>query len=137
LNASSTTEGIVSDFKRFFNDRWMSFDNLTILSFHDAAGNIINGPTVPGNSQILLPVQDEALGNCRSQGVKFVRVQCVLDFAPLITAAPYPISTILHVSYYIELPQELRAMVNGAGGAYNLVLFLGVDDLRTLTPNEV
>jgi hypothetical protein len=46
LNASSTTEGIVSDFKRFFNDRGMSFANLTILSFHDAAGNIINGTTV-------------------------------------------------------------------------------------------
>ena len=40
LNANSTTEGIGSDFKRYFNDRWMSFDNLTILSFHDAAGAI-------------------------------------------------------------------------------------------------
>ncbi len=28
-------------------------------------------------------------------------------------------------------------MVNGVGGAYNLVSFLGVDDLCTLTPPEV
>ncbi len=71
----------------------MSFDNLTILSFHDTAGDIINDTTTPRNLQIFLPVQDGNLLNCRSQGVKFVRIQCILDFAPLVTAAPYPIST--------------------------------------------
>ena len=54
-----------------------------------------------------------------------------------MTAAPYPISMILWVAYYIELPQVLRAMTNGAGVAYNLVSFLGVDDLCTFTPPEV
>ena len=137
LNANSTTEGIVSDFKRYFNDQWMSFNNLTILYFHDAASAIINDTTTPGNSQILLPVQDGNLLNCRSQGLKFVCVQCILDFAPLLTAAPYSISTTLRVSYYIELPQESRTMRNGAGGAYNLVSFLGVDDLRLMTLPEV
>ena len=95
LNANSTTEGIVSDFKRYFNDQWMSFNNLTILYFHDAASAIINDTTTPGNSQILLPVQDGNLLNCRSQGLKFVCVQCILDFASLLTAAPYSISTTL------------------------------------------
>jgi hypothetical protein len=95
LNASSTTEGIISNFKRYFYDRWMSFDNLMILSFHDLAGNIINNTTTPANPQILLPVQDGNLVNCRSQGVRFVRIQCVMDFASLVTAALYPISTIL------------------------------------------
>jgi hypothetical protein len=41
------------------------------------------------------------------------------------------------VSYYIELPQGSRANVNGVGGAYTLVGYLGVDDLCTLTPNDV
>ncbi len=95
LNASSTTEGIISDFKSYFYDRWMSFDNLTILSFHDLAGNIINNTTTPADLQILLPVGDGNLANCRSQGVRFVRIQFVMDFASLVTAAPYPISTIL------------------------------------------
>ena len=45
LNASSTTEGIISDFKRHFSDHWMCFQNLTILSFHDSAGDIINDTT--------------------------------------------------------------------------------------------
>jgi hypothetical protein len=35
--------------------------------------------------------------------VRFVRVQCVLDFASLVTAVPYPTSTILRVLYYIKL----------------------------------
>jgi hypothetical protein len=90
LKASSTTEGIISDFKRYFYDRWMSFNNLTILSFHDSAGSIINNMTTPANLQILMPVQDGNLANCHSQGVRFVCVQCVMDFASLVTATPYP-----------------------------------------------
>jgi hypothetical protein len=137
LNASSTTEGIISDFKRHFSGNWMNFQNLTILSFHDSAGAIINDTTSATDPQVLLPVQNGNLAVCRSQGVRFARVQCVLDFAPLIAAVPYPTSTILRVSYYLELPQESRAMTNGTGAAYNLVSFLGTDDLRTLTPAEV
>ncbi len=137
LNASLMKEGIISDFKRHFSNNWMCFQNLTILSFHDSAGDIVNNTTSPGDPQILLPIQDGHLAHCRSGGVRFVRVQCVLDFASLVTAVPYPTSMILHVLYYIELPQGLCAMVNGAGGAYNLVSFLGVNDLRTLTPPEV
>jgi hypothetical protein len=95
LNASSTMEGILSNFKRYFSDRWMSFDNLTVLYFHNSAGNIVNDMTTPTNLQVLLPVQDRNLANCRSQDVQFVRVQCVLDFASLVTATLYPTSTIL------------------------------------------
>jgi hypothetical protein len=97
LNASLTTEGIISDFKRYFYDCWMCFQNLTILSFHDSAGAIINDTTSPADPQVLLPVQDGNLVNCCSQGVRFVRVQCVLDLCSLVTATPYPISTTLRL----------------------------------------
>jgi hypothetical protein len=137
LNTSSTTEGIISNFKRYFYDRWINFDNLTILSFHNSAGNVIDDTTTPANLQVLLPVQNGIIANCCSLDVQFACVQCVLDFASLVRAAPYPISTILSVKYYIELPQSLRAMTNGAGAAHTLVSFLGVDDLRNLTPPEV
>ncbi len=63
--------------------------------------------------------------------------QLCLGVWPLVTATLYPISTTLRVAYYIKLPQESGAMTNGAGTAYNLVSFLGVNDLRTLTPPEV
>jgi hypothetical protein len=95
LNASLTTEGIVSNFKRYFSDHWMSFNNLIILPFHDLASNIVNDTTTSTDLQVLLPVQDGNLANCRSQDVRFVHIQCVLDFASLVTATPYPTSTIL------------------------------------------
>ena len=137
LNASSTVEGILSDWRRYFNERWMSFDHLTILSFHDSKGARIDDTTIAGNPEVLKPVQDGAIASCRSQDVKFARVQCTLDFRPLTTIDPYPVSSILRVSYYIELPQASRAMTNGAGGGYTLISFLGVDDLRTLSPDQV
>ncbi len=39
LNASSTVEGILSDWRRFFTERWMAFNSLAILSFHNSQGN--------------------------------------------------------------------------------------------------
>ncbi len=33
LNASSTVEGIISNWRCFFHKRWMDFDHLTILFF--------------------------------------------------------------------------------------------------------
>ncbi len=92
LNASLMMEGIISDFKRYFYDRWMCFQNLAILSFHDSACSIIDDTMSPADPQVLLPVQDGNLANCCSQDV---RVQCVLDFGSLSTATPYPISTTL------------------------------------------
>ena len=64
-------------------------------------------------------------------------MQCTLDFCMLMTIDPYPVSSILRVSYYLELPQASRAMTNGAGGGYTLISFLGVNDLQTLSPEEV
>ena len=95
LNGGSTTEGIISDFKRYFYDCWMCFQNLTILSFHDSAGAIINDTTSPADPQVLLPVQDGNLANYHSQSMRFVRIQCVLDLGSLTTATLYPISTTL------------------------------------------
>jgi hypothetical protein len=58
LDATSTVDGIYSDWKRHFNKHWHDFNNLTILSFHNSAGNQINNTTLPGNPQVLLPIQD-------------------------------------------------------------------------------
>ncbi len=88
------------------------------------------------NTAILLPVVNGILINCRWPNVKFVRVQITLDFCSLVSVNP-PGLTTLHVEYYIELPQMSRAMVNGVGGAYNLVTYHGTDDLCTLTMQQV
>jgi hypothetical protein len=39
---------------------------------------------------------------------------------------------VFHASYYIKLPQGSCTLINGAGNGYNLVSFLGIEDLRTL-----
>jgi hypothetical protein len=69
--------------------------------------------------------------------MRFVRVQCTLYFTPLITVDPYLVSSILRVSYYIKLPQMMQGMTNGNHGAYNLTSYVGLEDLRTLTPETV
>jgi hypothetical protein len=137
LNATLTMEGIVSNWKRFFTDCWYNFHHLTIMSFHNSEGTVMNDTTTATNAQILLPMKNGVVAACRQQDIKFIWVQCVIDFAPLITALPYPTGTVLCRVYYIELPQGTRAMTNGNGEAYTLASYLGPANLRTLTPPEV
>jgi hypothetical protein len=99
LNASSTDEGILSNWHRYFQERWMNFTHLTILSFHNSRGDRIDDTTIAGNAQVLMPVQDGALPTCRKHDVRFVQVQCTMDFANLITVNPYPVGSVLQVSY--------------------------------------
>ena len=138
LNASSMVEGIMSDWRLYFKDHWMDFGHLAILSFHHSDGDRIDDSTIPTDPQQLLPVVDGAITTCRK--VKFLRVQFTLDFATapsFITLDLYPVAPVFRASYYIKLPQGSRALLNGTGAGYNLVSFLGVDDLQTLTWAEV
>ena len=89
--------------------------------------------TTVANNQILLPVVDGPIADCRKQDVRYVRVQCVLDFSSLTTIDPYPVNPLLRESYYIELPQGTQAMTDDAGAAYTLVSYLGDADLRAMT----
>ena len=88
---------------------------------------------------MLLPVRDGNVADCCSAGVKFVRVQLELDFADLTIAAaanPAP-NVVLRGECYIQLPQSLRDLVNGAGGNYKLTSWLGQADLRMMSPSDV
>ena len=68
------------------------------------------------------------------QDVRYVRVSCTVDFSRLISI---PGPTVLCVRFYIKLPQMMLVMVNGVGANYNLTSWLGADDLRGLTRDEV
>ncbi len=136
-NASSTVEGILSDWRQFFHERWMDFAHLTISSFHNSQGERMDNTTTANDAQVLLPVVNGVLADCRKQDVRFVRVQCTLNFAPLIRMEPYPVSSTLCISYYIELLQTMQGMMNGNDAAYNLTSYLGNGNLRTLSPEMV
>ncbi len=84
-------------------------------SRHNDKGDRINDTTTAGDTSVLLPVQDGAVSDCRSSGVKFVRVQLELDFADLtiVAAAANAPNVILRGEYYIQLPQSSRDLLNG------------------------
>jgi hypothetical protein len=136
LNLAATADGVRNDWLRFLQDSWCDFYRLVILSFHNDAGDQIQDMMMTADMAILLPVVNGNLVNCRRPNVKFVRVQITLDFHSLVSVEPPGITT-LQVEYYIELPQMSQAMVNGAGGGYNLVTYHGADDLCTLQRKEV
>ena len=66
----------------------------------------------------------------------FVHVLCLLDFATLFTIAN-PGPTVLHTSFYIELPQAMQMMINTNGVNYNLATWLGAADLSTLSCDDL
>ena len=124
---SAVVEGAIAGLLRHFQDHWMNFRNLTIISWHDSTGTVINNTTVGGDPSILLPIQNGALANCRQPDVKFVRVQVSVDYSYTLRGA-----SPIRLDFYVELPQTATAMVNGAGNAYTLVTYAGPADLRTL-----
>jgi hypothetical protein len=138
LNATSTVDGIYSDWKCHFNKHWHDFNNLTVLCFHNSAGNQINNTTLPGSPPVLLPIQDGNLTTCCSQDICFVHVKCTLDFTSKQHLVRNLTPPILCVSYYFELPQSTCAMISGNGQAcYTLLTYAGPKDFYTLSPADV
>jgi hypothetical protein len=119
LNLSAIVNGVLGDWTRHFHHDWCNFANLTILLFHNNSGAQVNNMTTTADSGVLLPVADGPIPACCKQNIQFVRVQLNLDFASLVTLDP-PGVTVLHVEFYIELPQSSRDMLNGIGGPYRL-----------------
>jgi hypothetical protein len=84
LNCSAIVDGLMFDWKNAFNTRWFNFANLAILSFHDSSGAIIANTTTAGNPSMLLPVISGNLANCHQGDVRFIRVNCTVNFDGLI-----------------------------------------------------
>jgi hypothetical protein len=137
LNATSTVNGIYSDWKCHFNKHWHKFNNLTVSFFHNLAGNQINNTTLPENPQVLLPIQDGNLTTCHSQVVCFVIAKCTLNFTSRQHMVRNLTLPILHVSYYFKLAQSTHEMFSGNGQAYTLVTYAGPKDFCTLSPANV
>jgi hypothetical protein len=139
LNLMLTTEASLANWEHKLSKNWSNFRYLTILSWHDEKGARIAATTTASNLLVLLPVRDGNVADCRSAGVKFVRVQLELDIADLTIAAATNLApnVVLRGEYYIQLPQSSRDLVNGAGGNYKLTSWLGQADLCTMSPSNV
>jgi hypothetical protein len=116
LDCMATINGLVYYSTQVYKEGWYDPANLQILSFHDSTGTRINNTTIAGNPTILLPVINGPLAACRQQDMRFVRFQVSLDFAHLLGTGHIG-PTVLKSMYYLELPQQLANMTNGAGTA--------------------
>ena len=136
LNCSAIVDSLIFDWRSCFDDHWGDFTHLTIQLFHNSARAMINNTSTTANPNILLPVQSGAVANCHKEDVHFVRVLCSLDFTPLFTIVN-PGPTILRVSFHVELPQMTVAMAHANGATYNLTTWHGIEDLSTLTREQL
>jgi hypothetical protein len=74
LNLIAMVDGTINDWFRFFYDSWFDFSKLTILSFHNAKGDIMTTTTDMTDPSVLLPVVNGVLANRHKKDVKFVCV---------------------------------------------------------------
>jgi hypothetical protein len=74
LDLMLTAESSLANWERKLSCHWADFASLSILSWHDAAGNPINDMTTATDASILKPVQHSAVGACWSAEVKFFQV---------------------------------------------------------------
>jgi hypothetical protein len=65
LNLSASVEGMIEEWLWFFQDSWFDFSVLQILSFHNGAGGQVNNTTMAADPEILLPLQDGPIVDCR------------------------------------------------------------------------
>ena len=138
LDSTSLVAGLKQDFMDRFDEHWLDWNNLTILSFHNTQGQAFgNNAVTPADLSVLKPVVNGAVANCRPADVRFVRVECTLDFRTLCTAAEPTDNTTLRCSYYIELPQSTVVVNDGNNNPRNLRTWQGVADLRTLSVEEM
>ena len=135
LDVSTIVEANKFQWLRHFDKNWCSPAHTSILSFHNSAGNIMNDAVVAG-TMTLKPFTDGLANNARRPAdVRFVRLQLRLDFRPLMLADQD--NHVLDASYYIELPQETRMVVNAAGNPVQLTTFFGADNLALLSVEEI
>ena len=68
---------------RQLTKNWFNVAYLTIISWHNAQGKVINDTTISDNPSVLLPEQNGIAALCHLEGVTFVRVSLRLEQSPL------------------------------------------------------
>jgi hypothetical protein len=83
LNLSASVKGMIKEWLQYFQDSWVDFHHLQLLSFHNDAGKEVSKRCLVADPAILLPVINGALNRC-CKAIKFVRIQLTLGFTPLV-----------------------------------------------------
>jgi hypothetical protein len=64
LNLSTIADSVLGNWNHHFCCNWCNLANLTILSYHNDGGPLVNNTTTANNSAILLPVIDGPTTAC-------------------------------------------------------------------------
>jgi hypothetical protein len=96
LDSQTVVASLKADFYNHFEDHWLDFAHLQILSFHNTAGGSVAGATIPADTSVLKPVQNGVIADCHPADVHYVRVQLTLNFTDLATGAGPNNNTTLH-----------------------------------------
>jgi hypothetical protein len=71
----------------------MDFGHLMILSFHNSQGARMDDTTTAIDTQILMPIQNRALADCRKQDM---RALCLVNHGGPISCQFYPPNIVLN-----------------------------------------
>jgi hypothetical protein len=82
LDSASTVAGLKQDFYQHFHDHWLDMAHLTVISFHDSAGAVLNNSVTVADPSVLKPVQDGPIPQCCPTDVRFVRLELSLERTP-------------------------------------------------------
>ena len=138
LDSTTIVAGLKYDFNNHLMKNWLNNDHLRLLSFHNTAGTDITVPaTTADDRQVLKPVQNGVIADCRPGDVRYVRYELDLDFADLCTGSKPGENTRLRSTYYLELPQTTVEVQDGNDNPRQLTTFHGTSDLRTLTVQQM
>jgi hypothetical protein len=101
--------------------------NLTIVSYHNAAGAMSNDAT--DNAGALKPLIDGAVANCRPPNIIYAKVKGIMDFSSLNKNKPLSLSA----TFFLRLPTD-DIVINNAAGNPRTVLntFNGPSDWLTI-----
>ena len=101
LNQDAFADGKKNEWIRHYEVTWLNVSTLSITSFHNITGAVVNNATTATDSKVVLPVIVGAVADCHPDGVQFVHLQLELDFTTL--APDFFGSKIIKVISYIDL----------------------------------
>jgi hypothetical protein len=95
--------------------------NLTLVSYHNAQGIIVNDALDPAGN--LKPVQDGAINACRPDNIFFAKIRSIVDLATIDSSI-----TTIPTNFFIRLPTNGQVINNAAGNPRTLNTFDGPSD---------
>lgn len=139
LGVTATVNAVTCNFMRHYENNTFNMALISIGSFHDSSGAVLNDAATPEDRQVLKavePMQDEA--DRRPADVAFAKLNLTLDFSALMNDLDEPpANTVLRASYFLNLPQTTVDVLDDEGELVALTTYHGPADLRTLNPEQI